>query len=245
MKKYSQALADYAVVVNKGPGKFFSKAAEKSTLLAFYTEKDYPRALELGRKWEEGATTDAARTDAQVMVLRSAYQTNNTATVTEYATKINSSNAASSEQIATANFFLGKMAYDRNDYARATPALQKVTQTSQSELSAEAWHLIAQMQFKQKRYAEAEETVGNANQASAGYDDWIARNLILLSDVYYEQGDKNSASAALEVVLENYSGEDESIKKLAQEKYARLGGSTTPRPSDSGSKGVELIEDGN
>ncbi len=245
VKKYSEALNDYATVVNKGPGKFFSKAAEKATLLAYYTEKNYPRALELGRKWEEGATTDASRTDAQVLVIRSAYQTNNTATVTEYAAKINSSNAASAEQIATGNFFLGKMAYDRNDYARAMPALQKVTQTSQSELSAEAWHLIAQMQYKQKRYAEAEETIGNANQASAGYDDWIARNLILLSDVYYDQGDKNSASAALEVVIENYSGEDQSIKKLAQDKYARLGGSNTPRPADSGSKGVELIDDGN
>ncbi len=241
VKQYSKALNDYAAVVNKGPGKFFSKAAEKATLLAFYTEKDYPRALELGRKWEEGATADGARTDAQVMVLRAAYQTNNTATVTEYANKVNNSTSASGEQIATANFYVGKMAYDRNDYAKAAPALQKVTQTSQSEQSAESWHLLAQMQYKQKRYAEAEETIGNANQASAGYDDWIARNLILLSDVYVEQGDKNSATAALEAVIENYKGEDATILTVARQKYERLG-NNTPRPVENGSKGVDVLD---
>ncbi|MBL7805605.1 MAG: tetratricopeptide repeat protein [Saprospiraceae bacterium] len=245
VKKYSQAITDYASVVNKGPGKYFSKSAEKATLLAYYVENDYPRALELGRKWEEGAVTDASRTEAQVIVMRAAYATKNTATVNEYATKVSSSNSASAEQLATANFYLGKMAYDRSDYTRAMPSLLKVTQTSQSEQSAEAWHLIAQIQFKQKQYAQAEETIGNANQASAGYDDWIARNLILLSDVYYEQGDKNSAAAALEVVIENYSGEDESIKSTARQKYDRLGGNT-PRPQVDGSKGVDLIDpDGN
>jgi tetratricopeptide (TPR) repeat protein len=248
--KFSAALKDYAAVVGKGPGRYYPKAAEKGALIAFNTDRNYPQAFELARKWEEAAVNDNSRFDAQLTALKAAYFTNNSVAVNEYADKINRSGLASKDHLANANFYLGKMAYDKGDYARAYPALQSVTQNSTAEISAEAWHLLGQMLYRQKRYPQAEELITNANQASAGYDDWIARNLILLSDVYADQGDKNSASAALEVVLENYKGNDTNILPLARQKYARLGGTPPAQQQpNSGTKGIknllELDEGGN
>ncbi len=247
INKNSLALKDYATIVSRGPSKLYPKAAEKGAFLAYNSEKNYSQAFELARKWEETAISPTSRFDAQLMALRSAYQTNNSVAVGEYANKITSSGQASNEQVAGANFYVGKMAYDKGDFARAYPALQSVTQNTTSEIMPEAYHLQGQILYKQKKYAQAEEFISDANKASAGYDDWIAKNLILLSDVYADQGDKNSATAALEAVLENYKGSDATILASAREKYNRLGNSAPP-PANKGIKGsnfLELEEGGN
>lgn len=237
--KYDLALKDYAFVVSKGPSRHYNKACEKAALLAF-NAKNYPSALENARKWEESSTTEGSRFEAQVLIMRSAYATNNTAVLTEYAQKVSTATLASPEQVATANYYLGKMAYDRGDFPRAQSYLQRVTQTSTTEIMAESYHLLGQILYRQRSYAQAEELVGTANQASAGYDDWIARNLILLSDIYVGQGDKSSASAALEAVLENYKGDPKIIAE-AREKYNKLN-NINPANQPRGTKGVDLLE---
>jgi TolA-binding protein len=104
---------------------------------------------------------------------------------------------------------------------------------------AEAYHYMAQILYKQRKYSDAEDLITNANQASAGYDDWIARNLLLLSDVYFDQGDKNSASAAIEVVLENYKGNDDKILAAARQKQARIEGrAPAPVQNSTNQKGI-------
>jgi predicted negative regulator of RcsB-dependent stress response len=89
---------------------------------------------------------------------------------------------------------------------------------------AESYHLMAQILYKQKKYDESEKVIDDSNPAMAGYDDWIARNLILTSDLYRARGDDDTARAALEAVLENYKGTNKEIKDTAQQKYEALNG---------------------
>ncbi len=218
--KYDLARKDYAYVVNKGPSRYYSKAAEKAALLA-YQAQSYAEALEFARKWEESSTSEPSRFEAQVLLMRTAYATKNYSTLNEYAQKVVSATMASAEQVATANYYLGKMAYDNGDLMRAKPYLEQVVKNSTTETMAEAHHLLAQILYKQRQYRQAEDYIATANQASAGYDDWIARNLILLSDVYLALNDKSSAAAALEAVLDNYKG-DPQILKEAREKHSQI-----------------------
>ena len=240
VSKFDMALKDYAYVVGKGPSKNYMKSCEKASLLAYNYTKDYASALEFARKWEESAVSESARFEAQVLVMRSAYATNNSAVLTEYAQKVSTATLASPEQAATANYYLGKMSYDRGDFDRAQPYLQRVTQSSTTIIMAESYHLLAQILYRQRNYDKAEELIGNANQSSAGYDDWIARNLILLSDVYAAKGDKSSATAALEAVLENYKGDPKIIAE-AREKYNKLNGAA-PTNQPKGAKGIDVID---
>lgn len=243
MKQYEKALKDYSAVIGKGNSKVYPKAAEKASLLALNSTKDYGQAFEYARKWEDAAMTEQSRFDAQLVALKAAYQTNNSVAVSEYAQKVNSSRLASAENLATANFYSGKMAFDKGDFTRAYPALQSVTENTTTEIMAEAYHYCAQILYRQKKYADAEEKISDANKASAGYDDWIARNLILLSDVYADQGDKNSAMAALEAVLENYTGDDQNILPLARQKYSKLGGNTPAMNNATEKKGNKTLLD--
>jgi tetratricopeptide (TPR) repeat protein len=227
--QYPAAMKDLNAVVAKGPSRYYSKAAEKSAIISYTTLKDYGQAYEMARKWEESASTAKGKFDAQVLAMESAYRSKNSVATAEYANKVLSSGSASADELARGNFYIAKMAYDRSDYARAYPALQKVTENTQSEIMAEAYHYMCQIQYLQRQYPQAEELITTANQASAGYDDWIARNIILLSDVYVAQGDRNSALAALEGILENYSGGNQQVLSETRQRYQKLGG--TPPPS--------------
>ena len=248
--KYNMALKDYAAVAGKGQSRFYVKSAEKAALIALNTEKDYAQAFEYARKWEDAATSNNSRFEAQLVALKAAYFTNNSVSVNEYADKITRSGTASKDQVSIAGFYSGKMAYDKGDFGRAYPALKTVVDNTTSEIMPEAYHLLAQILYRQKKYQEAEETITQANQASAGYDDWIAWNLILLSDVYFDQNDKNSSSAALEVVLENYKGNNDKILTTARQKYARVNGQATPQQpvqhnaTQKGLKNVLELEEG-
>ncbi|MCS6928917.1 MAG: tetratricopeptide repeat protein [Saprospiraceae bacterium] len=243
INKPDLARKDYAYVVSKGPSRFYTRAAEKAALLAFQAQQ-YSEALDFARKWEESATSEASRFEAQVLLMRTAYATKNYSTLNEYAQKVANASMASAEQLATANYYLGKMAYDNGDLVRARPYLERVTQTSTTEIMAESYHLLAQILYRQRQYRQAEDLIINANQASAGYDDWIARNLILLSDVYLAQNDKSSAAAALEAVLDNYKG-DPQILQEARIKYNQLNFRPNQQPRGIRSPDVIDFEGGN
>jgi hypothetical protein len=97
--------------------------------------------------------------------------------------------------------------------------------------------------FRQRRYAEAESLITDGNKAGAGYNDWIARNLILLSDVFLAVGDKNSASAALEAVIENYRGNDPEILTVARQKYSQIRGGGARPPGTKGVDSFIILDD--
>ena len=61
----------------------------------------------------------------------------------------------------------------------------------------------------------------NANKESSGYPYWVAKSVILLSDVLAEKGDLYNARAALEALLENYN-EDQELVNIAQNKLAQI-----------------------
>lgn len=244
--RYDAALKDYMAVSDRGPSTYYAKSSEKAALIS-YSLKDYPQAYKMARRWEDAAPNDASRFEARVMILQTAYETKSRVAVDEYAAKILGSEMANNNQRATAAYYQAKMAYDNSEYAKAFPLFETVTRQSTAEIMAESYHRMIDIHYKQRQFAQAEELVSDANKASAGYDDWIAKNLILLSDVYQAQGDNNSASAALEAVIENYRGGNPEILSNARSKYEKLNGPAAPKPE--GSKGVgnllEMEEGGN
>jgi tetratricopeptide (TPR) repeat protein len=156
--------------------------------------------------------------------MEAAFLSKNTTAGQEYANKVVKSNLGTSEQQAKAYLYLGKIAYQRGELTSAMPSLQKAIQLSQTESMAEAYHYVCKILYDQNKYNEAETMLENAAQASAGYDDWIARNYFISADISTKRGDVNSAKSILESILENYPGNAPDILSTARQKYLELGG---------------------
>ncbi len=221
LKRYGEALLDYEYVVRQGQSRFYLKALEKAALIAYNYEQDFDKAYELYSQMETAAASAEQRFDAQLGALRSAYRTGNTNAVYELARKVGTNPAASQQQMATANFYLGKVAFDQQDYQNALSAFEDVIRLSNNEQTAEARFLTAYIYYLRRDLERAQEICINANRESSGYPYWVAKCIILLSDILAEKGDLISARAALEALLENYD-EDREIVNTARDKLDRL-----------------------
>jgi len=149
-------------------------------------------------------------------------------------------------QKATANFYLGKMAFDNKDYQSALPAFQQVIQFSDDEEAAEARYLIARIYYERRNLTEAENWCNRAIQENSAYPDWVARSMILLSDTYADMGDLFNARAVLEALIENYNGDPQIVSEGKSKldvlnQQARSGSRIDNTTSDE----IEFEEEGN
>jgi tetratricopeptide (TPR) repeat protein len=220
-RQYSQALKDFEWVAQQGTGKFYLKSVEKAAIIAYNHELDFNKAFKYYTDLERAATDENMIFEAQLGAMRSAYRAGNKSAVLPLAQKVANNPRANSAQQATANFFIGKQAFDNNDFNTALPALQKVIQLSDTEQTAEARYLIAFIAYRQRNLDRAQQLCMEANQKSSDYPYWVAKSVLLLADIFAEKGDLYNAKAALEALLENFN-EDKDLVNQAQTKLAQI-----------------------
>ena len=220
--QYSKALRDYEWVLAKGQGRYYADALGKAAQIAYHNEKDFQKAYDYFTKWEAQTDVPEDRFEAQLGAMRAAYRLNNIAAVQSAARKVANNPAASDVQKATAEFYLGKIAFDRKDYSSAMTAFNKVLQLSDNEQTAEARYLIAKIHYLNRDLDKAKKRCLDNNNDSSGYPYWVGKSLLLLSDVFAEQGDLFSAKTVLEALIQNYSDQTDDIIPTARKKLEVL-----------------------
>src|SRR5690606_9945493 len=108
-----------------------------------------------------------------------------------------------------------KVAMEIGDNARALNAFFRVTELLQNVQAAEARFRIAQIHFFNGDLDSAEELCHSANEQNAAYPYWVAKSLILMSDIFLARNDLFNAKAPLEAVIESFEG-DTTIRSEAQ-----------------------------
>ena len=221
-KDYLNALNDYDAVAQRGPSKFYEKALEKGAIIAYNSKKDFAKSFDLYSKLDKAATTDDKRFEAELGAMRSAYRLNKADQVSVYASKVAGSSLATSEQSSTANFYLGKIAFDKNSFDEAQGYLKTAISKSanKDEQYYEALYLDASVDYKKRNLDVALSKADKASQNNP-YDNWTAKCVILQADIYAEKNDLFSARAALESVIEGVKGFPEIVAE-AKTKLANL-----------------------
>ncbi len=217
LKDYSKALSNYEKVLARGQSRYYGKALNKAALISYNHAQDFVKAYDYYSKLEQIADTDELRFDAQIGALRAAYRINNTQAVYTMADKVRNNPQASKEQLAAANFYIGKAAFDSKDYGTALSSFNQVIANSDNEQTAEARYLVAYIYYQQRDLATAKQICINANKESSNYQYWVAKSVILLADILAEQNDLFNARAALEAIIENFT-EDQSLVDVAKNK---------------------------
>lgn len=221
LKQYAQALTDFEYVVSQGQGRYYAKSLRLAALLTYNFSLDFNKSYQYYSKLEEVALDSDMRFEAQLGAMQSAYRINNTAAVTQMAAKVANNPSANLNQRSIANFYLGKIAFDNKDYDEALAAFDQVVRLIDSEEAAEARYLMAEIYYLKRNLPSAEQACNQAIQDNSAYPYWIAKSMILLSDVYADMGDLFDARAVLEALIENYNG-DQGLIQEAQNKLNAL-----------------------
>lgn len=221
LQQYTPALSHYEFVVERGPSRYYMKALEKGAIIAYNHAQDFNKSFDLYTRLEQVADTETLRFEAQLGAMRSAYRIGNKDAVYGLANKVASHPSASDLQKATANFYVGKIAFDRSDYTSALGAFNETIRLSDNEQTAEARYLKAFIYYQRRDLATAKDLTLASNRESSGYPYWVAKSVILLADIFVEQNDFYNARAALEALLDNYS-DDQAVVTEAQQKLNRV-----------------------
>ncbi len=243
LEQYTNALKDYEWILAKGQGRYYVDALGKAAQIAYHNEQDFNKAYDYYTKWETETDVPEDRFEAQLGAMRAAYRLNNTVAVQSSARKVAGNPAATDLQKSTAEFYLGKIAFDKKDYATAMTSFNRVMQLSDNEQTAEARYLIAEIHYFNRDLDKAKKRCLDNNNESSGYPFWVGKSLLLLSDVFAEQGDTFSAKTVLEALIQNYENQTDEIIPTARKKLETL------KKQEAGSSridtGDKFMDDGN
>ncbi len=220
-ENYTSALADYENVIRKGSSNYYEKALKKAATIAYNQNQDFAKALTLYTKLQEAASSEDIKIEAQLGAIRSAYRSGKMEAVYRLTNDINSNSNSPEDDKVEANYYAGKMAYDTKNYDPAVEYFNKVVRVTDDERAAEGMYVISHIYYLKRELDFAKTLAEKSAKESRAYPYWVAKSLILLSDVLTEQNNLFYARAALEGLLDNFS-EDPELVRIAKAKLAKL-----------------------
>lgn len=136
-----------------------------------------------------------------------------------------------------------------NDTVKALEYYSQVVTQSQEEKSAESLFRIAEILFNSEQLDSSEVVIFELAQHTPTYPRWLAKGLILLSDIYVIEEDYFQARTTLESIIANYSGDAEILNsaKSKLDNLVELENSGFDNPPDPEVDEVDLndTEEGN
>ncbi len=221
LRHFTEALRDYESVIQRGQSAFYLLSLQKAALISYNYAEEFEKAYEYFSKLESLTNDPEVKFEAQMGAMRSAYRVGKKEMAGNYAGKVMSNPRASAEELAVARFYRGKLVYENKQYDEALRLFKEVVANSDNENTAEARYLIAEIHYHKMEYELAEEACRIAYSESGAYPYWVAKSLILLSDVLVARQDFFNARAALDAVIDNFY-EDAELVEIAKNKIARI-----------------------
>jgi TolA-binding protein len=210
---YEKALKNYNAVIDQPQNKFSENALAAASKINF-ANLDFDQALSNYIMLEKVAEFHSNILDAKVGQMKCFFFLNN------YSSAINYSRIVISEEKVQENTLIGAQVIIARSYLAMdslTLALQEFQVTSsatQSEIGAESKYFMARIRYDQGDLNGAEAEVFELVNRVPTYAFWIAKGLILLSDVYVATEDLFQAKATLQSILDNYKGDETVLQEV-------------------------------
>jgi TolA-binding protein len=246
LKMFSEALPDYEAVIDKGVNPFYETSILKASIISLNELKDYDKAYTYSTALLNFTTDLQLKHQAEFNAMQSAYFSNRLEEAHNLAQPLLNNQLSNTEDKVAANFVIGKYSVAKNDTGKAISAFNYVIQNNNGALSAESSYLLSQLYFNANKLEEAEQQCKQTNSLSGNYPFWIAKSLMLLSDIYVQKNDLFNARAATEAVIENFQ-EDAEILAEAKEQLRKIEEkeNRTNRILDDEENGLLKLDNGN
>lgn len=218
-KKYDLALGGYQYVIDKPYGTYTEQSLLKASYINF-RNKNYQNALGQYTRLSKVAEYPANANEGKIGEMRCFWLLGQFEQAAASAQNVLLIEKITAELQAEARLIIGKAAIERQDYDRATSELNPVVTLTKSEKSAEAKYHLAYVQFLRQQYKESQKSIFELINQDPGYDYWIGKGFILLSDNYVGMNDLFNARFALEKLIEKSASPE--LTAVAREKLVKI-----------------------
>ncbi|MBC7886188.1 MAG: tetratricopeptide repeat protein [Saprospiraceae bacterium] len=217
LKHYTLSLEDYEKLVNLGTSEYYLQSIRKAALITYNYTQSFDKAFKYYDLYYSNTRDETEKYQASLGALRSAFRISNTDAVLKYSPLVSNHSQTNNDEKSTAIYYLAKTQLRISNPEAAKTSFIKVSELTNNNQAAESRYLIAEIYFKQNKIDQAEIQCNTANDKNTLYPYWIAKSLILMSDIYVLKNDLFNARAALEAVIENFQ-DNEELTSEAQSK---------------------------
>jgi len=211
-KQFDKALFNFNQVINQRVNKF----TESSLLAAStinYNKQDFKAALSNYTQLEKVADFKTNVLEAQIGQMRCYFKLNDFEKTAEFAESVLFNEKTPDEIKFEALVTKAKSIYKLGRNSEAQRLFWKISEETQSEVGAESKYYAAEIYFKAGEYEKTEEEIFAGVGRKPTYDYWLAKNYILLGQVYWEIDEREQALATLQSIVDYHEGAE--LKKVA------------------------------
>ncbi len=231
------ALVYYEQLAQLPPNEYSELALSKLSG-AYYDKQEYGIALSYCMDLELAATSGRSLKTAIEGQLDCVSELDSNALGAKLGEKYMAQGFSELRYVATAKMFRARVLLEVGKPEEALPFLNFVKDTVTTELGAEAKYSIAKINFDKDSLDTAEVYVFELINQVPSYGYWIAKSLILLSDIYLAREDYFQAKATLKSIIENYDGED--LKQVAKNKLKEIDAIENPKEEEIETPEMEI-----
>ncbi|MFI5196929.1 MAG: tol-pal system YbgF family protein, partial [Chitinophagales bacterium] len=195
---------------------FFENSARHAAVIA-YNEKDYVAAFDCYLKLRAGTSSKQMREIAYTGLMKSGYNSGKFMETVLYADSLLIAMGVSAETINEAMYFKARSLQNMDSTDAAITTYKQLSNNKNGDIAAESRYRIAEILFKQDKLKETEDAANETIRLSAGYDFWIVKSYLLLSDILIKQQDYFNAKATLQSIVKHTK-----ITELKQEATKKL-----------------------
>ncbi|MBQ6791029.1 MAG: tetratricopeptide repeat protein [Paludibacteraceae bacterium] len=206
--KTTEALGQYVVLAEMAANPYQEEAAMRVAEIC-YDKGDYSCALDGFYRMHALASTRENATVARLGILRCSQALGRHQAAIDIADQILSDTPVSDETKAEALYGRAKAYVAMNQWRKAQPDLKVLATEVRTAQGAEAKYLLAQSYYELKDLDTAEEQVMEFTRMNTTQQYWLARALILLSDINRDRGEYFQARQYLLVLQQNYVAKDD------------------------------------
>ena len=221
-KNYDKALENYTTALQLSPDADFAEEALARRSEILYMRKAYDEALPAFAALEQRATTPENRMAARLGLLRTGSALKRHETVIEAADKLLSDGKLSPELKQEALYCRATAYRLSGNSGKAADDYLILAGDTRSEYGAESAYRVAQFYYDSKTYDKAENAANKFIDTGSPHAYWLARNIILLSDVYAAKGEKFKAKQYLTSLKTNYPGSNDDIAERIAQRLEKL-----------------------
>ncbi len=219
VQNYIEALSDYNKVLAKDWSDFSDNSTHHAAVIA-YNNKDYTAAFNYYHSLRNHIYNNQTLETAYLGMIKSGYYCNKNTEVIAYSDSLLLMFGLSAESIDQGHLFKAKALQKTEKANDAIPIFKQLSTNKNGEIAAESRYHIAEIFLMQDSLAKAENAANETIKQSAGYDYWIVKSYILLSDLFVKQKDYFNAKATLESIVKHTKLND--IKLEAEQKLIEV-----------------------
>ena len=219
--KTTEALGQYSVLAEMNANPYQEEAAMRVAEIC-YDKGDWKGALDGFYRMHALASTRENTTIARLGILRCSQQLGRHQAAIDVAEQLLSDTPVSDETEAEAMYGRAKAYIALRQWSKAQPDLRALAKEVRTAQGAESKYLLAQSYYEAGDMEGAEAQVMEFTQMNTQQQYWLARALVLLSDINRSRGEYFQARQYLLVLQQNYMVKDDDIPALISARLAEL-----------------------